>query len=160
MRHLACDFDISKSTAYDYLHEGIDVLAGIAPDVHEALLAARARGDGHLNLGGTLIHTDRVAVVGIGIAQPILMLVPDRGKPTYVVLPDGTPKTAVGRAELRCRAHEFGSAAAAISAESWLHVPSVRAEQLPAMPIADLPRPAEVDPDARQEVIFPVKSTC
>lgn len=64
VRQLACDFDIGKSTAYDYLHEGIDVLAGIAPDVHEALLAARARGDSHLNLDGTLIHTDRVAAVG------------------------------------------------------------------------------------------------
>ena len=47
VRQLACDFDIGKSTAYDYLHEGIDVLADIAPDVHEALLAARARGASH-----------------------------------------------------------------------------------------------------------------
>ena len=89
----------------------------------------------------------------IGIAQPILMLVPEAGEPTYVVLPTGTPKTTAGRAELRRRAQEFGSVAVAISAESWLHVPSIRAEQLPAMPIADLPRPAEAHPDARQEAI-------
>lgn len=89
----------------------------------------------------------------IGIAQPVLMLLPDLGEPTYVLLPTGTPKTAAGRAELRRSAHDLGSVAAAISAESWFHVPSVRAEQLPAMPLADLPRPAEADPDARQEAI-------
>ncbi|NUR32303.1 MAG: hypothetical protein HOV83_41735 [Catenulispora sp.] len=89
----------------------------------------------------------------IGIAQPVLMLVPEAGEPIYVLLPTGTPKTTAGRAELRRRAHEFGSVAAAISAESWFHVPSVRAEQLPAMPIADLPHPVEADPDARREAI-------
>ncbi|MFL6113046.1 MAG: hypothetical protein ACJ786_17065 [Catenulispora sp.] len=89
----------------------------------------------------------------IGIAQPILMLMADRGKPTYVALPGGTPETSTGRAELRAHAHELGTVAAAISAEAWLHIPSIRTEQLPSMPIADLPLPSEADPSARQEAI-------
>ncbi|OLE24575.1 MAG: hypothetical protein AUG49_13040 [Catenulispora sp. 13_1_20CM_3_70_7] len=53
----------------------------------------------------------------IGFAQPVLMLVPDVGESVFVVLPGGTPKSAAGAP--RCGpAREFGSAAAAISAES------------------------------------------
>jgi hypothetical protein len=37
---LAHDNAISTSTGYDYLHEGIDVLAAQAPSLHGALLAA------------------------------------------------------------------------------------------------------------------------
>jgi hypothetical protein len=40
------------------------VLAALAPCVHDALLAAKAAGATHLNLDGTLIHTDRVAMRG------------------------------------------------------------------------------------------------
>jgi hypothetical protein len=58
---LAADNAIALSTAYTRLHEGIDVLAALAPDIHEALLAAKAAGATHVNLDGTLIHTDRVA---------------------------------------------------------------------------------------------------
>lgn len=89
----------------------------------------------------------------IGFAQPVLMLLPDRGEPTYVVLPTGTPKTPGGRAELRHRARQAGAVAAAITAEAWLHVPSIRPEQLPNTPIADLPRPAEAAADDRTEAI-------
>jgi DDE superfamily endonuclease len=64
MRQLAADNEISSSTAYDYLHEAIDVLAALAPDVHGALLAAKAAGATHVNLDGTPIHTDRVAMRG------------------------------------------------------------------------------------------------
>lgn len=64
VRQLATDNAISLSTAYDYLHEAIDVLAACAPDVHDALLAAKAGGATHLNLDGTLIRTDRVAMRG------------------------------------------------------------------------------------------------
>jgi DDE superfamily endonuclease len=64
VRQLAADNAISGSTAYDYLHEAIDVLAALAPDVHDALLAAKAAGATHVNLDGTLIHTDRVAMRG------------------------------------------------------------------------------------------------
>lgn len=64
IRHLAADNAISLSTAYDYLHEAIDALAALAPDVHDALLAAKAAGATHVNLDGTLVHTDRVATLG------------------------------------------------------------------------------------------------
>jgi len=56
---LAVDNGIGKSTAYDYLHEGIDALAGCAPNLTEALAAAKAAGAGHLNLDGTVVRTDR-----------------------------------------------------------------------------------------------------
>jgi hypothetical protein len=56
---LAVDNRIGKSTAYDYLHEGIDVLAACAPGLAEAMAAAKAAGCGHLNLDGTVVLTDR-----------------------------------------------------------------------------------------------------
>jgi DDE superfamily endonuclease len=64
VRQLATDNHIGKSTCYDRLHEAIDLLAALAPDVHEAILAASAAGATHLNLDGTLIRTDRVAMKG------------------------------------------------------------------------------------------------
>jgi DDE superfamily endonuclease len=64
IRQLAADNTISSSTAYDYVHEAIGVLAALAPDVHDALLAAKAAGATHVNLDGTLIHCDRVAAPG------------------------------------------------------------------------------------------------
>jgi hypothetical protein len=64
MRQLAGDNAISISTAYDYLHEGIDVLAARAPGLHGALLAAKAAGYSHVTIDGTLIETDRVATPG------------------------------------------------------------------------------------------------
>jgi hypothetical protein len=44
LAQLAIDNAISASTAYRYLHEGIDVLAGQAPGLRGALLAARGSG--------------------------------------------------------------------------------------------------------------------
>lgn len=64
VRQLATDNAIGKSTAYDYLHEGIDVLAAQAPGLHQALAEAKRDGAGHLNLDGTLIRTDRIATPG------------------------------------------------------------------------------------------------
>jgi DDE superfamily endonuclease len=61
---LAVDNQISSSTAYRYLHEGIDVLAAAAPGLHGALLAARAAGHTHVHLDGTLIRTDRSRALG------------------------------------------------------------------------------------------------
>ncbi len=60
---LATDNPISSSTAYRYLHEGIDVLAA-APGLHGALLGARAAGHTHVHLDGTLIPTDRSRALG------------------------------------------------------------------------------------------------
>jgi hypothetical protein len=41
MRQLARDTGIGKSTGYDYLHEGVDVLAARAPSLRGALLAGK-----------------------------------------------------------------------------------------------------------------------
>jgi hypothetical protein len=64
MSQLARDNAIGKSTGYDYLHEGIDVLAARAPSLHGALLAAKAAGYSHVNIDGLLVETDRVSTPG------------------------------------------------------------------------------------------------
>lgn len=48
LAQLARDNAVGKSTAYDYLQEGIDVLAAQAPSLHGALLAAKAAGYSHV----------------------------------------------------------------------------------------------------------------
>jgi hypothetical protein len=50
LAQLAADNRIGGSTAYRYLHEGIDVLAALAPDLATAISPAKAAGHGHLNL--------------------------------------------------------------------------------------------------------------
>jgi hypothetical protein len=62
-RTLAIDAGLPVSTAYRYLHEGIDVLAAQAPDLHQVLARAKAEGWSHVDLDGTLIETDRVCTV-------------------------------------------------------------------------------------------------
>ncbi len=57
---LAHDNRISLSTAYRYLHEGIDVLAEAAPDLHEVLAQQRAARAPYLILDGTVVPTDRM----------------------------------------------------------------------------------------------------
>jgi hypothetical protein len=64
LAQLAADNAIGRSTAYRYLHEGIDALAAAAPGLRGALLAARAAGHSHVTVDGTLIRTDRCAVAG------------------------------------------------------------------------------------------------
>lgn len=64
MAQLAIDNAISKSTAYESLQEGIDVLAARAPSLRSALLAAKAAGYSHVNIDGTLIETDRCSTPG------------------------------------------------------------------------------------------------
>lgn len=59
MPTLARDAGVSPATGYRYLHEGIDVLAAQAPDLHEVLEAGKAAGWSHVTLDGTLIPTDR-----------------------------------------------------------------------------------------------------
>lgn len=59
---LAMDNRIGVSTCYRYLHEAVAVLACCAPDIHEALMATVAFGATRVNLDGTLICTDRLAV--------------------------------------------------------------------------------------------------
>jgi hypothetical protein len=64
MSQLAKDNGIGKSTGYDYLYEGIDVLAAGSPGLHGALLAAKAAGDSHVNIDGMLVETDRCRTPG------------------------------------------------------------------------------------------------
>ena len=64
LAQLAGDNAIGGSTAYRYLHEGIDLLAARKPSLHSALLAAKMAGHSHINIDGTLIYTDRCAAPG------------------------------------------------------------------------------------------------
>jgi hypothetical protein len=64
LAQLAADNEIGRSTAYRYLHEGIDILAAAAPGLRGALLAARAAGHPHVTVDGTLVRTDRCHVAG------------------------------------------------------------------------------------------------
>src|SRR3954453_16068679 len=64
LAQLAADNAISISTAYRYLHEGIDVLSAAAPGLRGALLAARAAGHPHVTVHGPLICTDRCHAAG------------------------------------------------------------------------------------------------
>lgn len=59
--NLGRDHGLSQATAYRYLHEGIDVLAAQAPDLHETLAKAQSDRLPYLTLDGTLIPSDRVA---------------------------------------------------------------------------------------------------
>ncbi len=56
---LARDHGVSRATAYRYLDEVIAVLAGQAPDLHEALKRAQDEGFSHVILDGTVIACDR-----------------------------------------------------------------------------------------------------
>src|SRR3954449_8957779 len=64
LAQLAADNRIGRSTAYRYLHEGINALAARSPGLRGALLAARAAGHTHVHVDGTLVRTDRCSVPG------------------------------------------------------------------------------------------------
>ncbi|MFJ2393296.1 hypothetical protein ACIOTI_11155 [Streptomyces sp. NPDC087843] len=61
VRCLARDAGVFQATGYRFLHEGIDVLADQAPDLHEVL--CQREGMAHVILDGTLIKSDRLAGV-------------------------------------------------------------------------------------------------
>jgi hypothetical protein len=56
---LGRDHQVSRSTAYRYIDEVIEVLAAQAPDLHQALQHAKANGVAHLIMDGKLIASDR-----------------------------------------------------------------------------------------------------
>ncbi|AQW48401.1 transposase, IS4 family [Streptomyces hygroscopicus] len=58
------DNGLSTSTAYRYLYEGLTVLAARAPGLATALEHAKDAGLTRLNLDGTVIRSDRVALPG------------------------------------------------------------------------------------------------
>src|SRR5512144_1840958 len=64
LAQLAADNRIGVSTAYRYLHEGVDALAAAAPGLRGALLAARAAGHSPVTVDRTLIRTDRCSAPG------------------------------------------------------------------------------------------------
>ena len=59
LRILARDSGVSIATAYRYLHEGIDVIAAHAPDLHDVLDRGLAEGWAFVCLDGTLIPSTR-----------------------------------------------------------------------------------------------------
>ncbi|QDN85537.1 transposase family protein [Streptomyces sp. RLB3-6] len=90
---LARDAGISQATAYRYLHEGIDVLAHKAPDLHDVLTRCQKRGMTHVILDGTLIESDRVAGVrengnDLWFSQKHKAF---GGNVQFLSAPDGTP---------------------------------------------------------------------
>lgn len=56
---LGRDHGVSRATAYRYVDEVIDVLADLAPDLHEALEQAKADGLAYVILDGKIFSTDR-----------------------------------------------------------------------------------------------------
>ncbi|MDP9866028.1 MULTISPECIES: transposase family protein [Streptosporangium] len=58
---LGRDHRVSHVTAYRYIHEGIEVLAAQAPNLHEALDRAQAEQLAYVIMDGILIPTDRCA---------------------------------------------------------------------------------------------------
>jgi hypothetical protein len=64
IKQLAVDNALPKTTAYECLCEGLEVLAAYAPTLRDAIDTARSTGDAHIGLDGTLIPTNRVKVEG------------------------------------------------------------------------------------------------
>lgn len=60
---LARDAGVSQATGYRYLHEGTDVLAAQAPDLHDVLDRCHGEEMSHVILDGMLVESDRVAGV-------------------------------------------------------------------------------------------------
>jgi hypothetical protein len=64
LAQLASDNQLGISTAYRYLHEGLDALAAQAPRLGDALQTAQGQGLAYLSLDGVVIPTDRCAALG------------------------------------------------------------------------------------------------
>jgi hypothetical protein len=63
MRILARDARVSIATAYRYLHEGIDVIAAHAPDLHDVLAHGLEESWAFVCLDGTLIPSTRCSAL-------------------------------------------------------------------------------------------------
>ncbi|WP_199442939.1 transposase family protein [Umezawaea beigongshangensis] len=63
IHRLAVDAGISQATGYRYLHEGVDVLADQAPELHDVLKREHDRGLTHVVLDGTPVPCARLAGV-------------------------------------------------------------------------------------------------
>ncbi|MFF8925589.1 transposase family protein [Streptomyces koyangensis] len=90
---LARDADISQATGYRYYHEGIDVLAAQAPDLHEVLDRCSGEEMSHVILDGMLVESDRAAGVrdngnDLWFSQKHKSF---GGNVQFLSAPDGTP---------------------------------------------------------------------
>lgn len=74
MTALARDHGISRATGYRYLDEIIDVLAGQAPDLHEALENAKADGAAYVILDGKIFSTDRCSEKTLSVKGKLIDL--------------------------------------------------------------------------------------
>ena len=94
---LARDHGISRATAYRYLDEVIEVLAGEAPDLRGALERARQEGLPHVILDGTVIACDRCKEPAISVTGEVIDLWysgkarAHGGNIQAVIAPDGFP---------------------------------------------------------------------
>jgi hypothetical protein len=71
---LARDHGISRATAYRYRDEVIDVLAGQAPDLHQALERAQGEGLTHVILDGKIIPADRCKEPTVSVKGQVIDL--------------------------------------------------------------------------------------
>jgi hypothetical protein len=90
---LARDAGVSQATGYRYLHEGIEVLADQAPELHDVLNRCRQEGMTHVILDGTIIESDRLADVrdngnDLWFSQKHKAF---GGNVQFLSAPDGTP---------------------------------------------------------------------
>jgi DDE superfamily endonuclease len=94
---LARDHGISRATAYRYLDEVIAVLAGQAPELHQALERAQDAGFSHVILDGTIIPCDRCKEPTISVKDEVIDLWYSGKAHTHggniqaVLAPDGFP---------------------------------------------------------------------
>jgi hypothetical protein len=94
---LARDHGISRATAYRYVDEVIAVLAGQAPDLHQALERAQDEGLPHVILDGKIIPCDRCKEPAISVKGQVIDLWYSGKAHTHggniqaVLAPDGFP---------------------------------------------------------------------
>lgn len=67
IRDLAVGFGIGTTTAFRYVHEALEILAALAPSLHEAITVATRKA--FVILDGTLLRIDRVGM-GSGRDRP------------------------------------------------------------------------------------------
>jgi DDE superfamily endonuclease len=140
MKILAADTRISPATGYRYLHEGIDVLAAQAPDLHDVLERGKAAGWTHVTLDGTLIDTDRCRTKNPDTGHDLWFSGKHRahgGNVQIVSDPDGHP-VAVSDVEPGCT-HDL--AAARSTGFSVRSTPQRRCWACPRWPTRAMPAP-------------------
>ena len=118
LRMLARDAGIGISTAYRYLHQGIDVLAARAPDLHDVLARGRQEGWSHVNLDGTLIETNRCAARN------------DNGHDTWY---SGKHKKHGGNVQVLCDPSGFPVWTSPVEPGSTHDITAARTHALPAL---------------------------